>query len=75
MNNRQLVLMSVCALLGFSACSEKKQTKDIIVPKVVKKVQKKINTIPREKNINQNFSAEFVSGYFDKLIEENENKM
>ena len=49
MNNRQLVLMSVCALLGFSACSEKKQTKDIIVPKVVKKVQKKINTIPREK--------------------------
>lgn len=45
MNNRQLAVMALCTLLGFGACSEKKQTNDIIVPKIVKKAQKKINAM------------------------------
>lgn len=45
MNNRQVALVGLCAMLGFGACSEKKQSGDIIVPKVVKKVQNKVNSM------------------------------
>ncbi len=45
MNNRQWAVVSLCALLGLGACSEKKQTNDIIVPKIVKKAQKKVNAM------------------------------
>ena len=65
MNNRQLVLMSVCALLGFSACSEKKQTKDIIVPKVVKKVQKKINAMS---DYTQSKSVEWLGQSYTVVV-------